>query len=78
MKSTSDLFDRLGGVTKISQWLENAGHTAPIGTVSAWKTRNTPVPDEFRPALVDMARKNRVSGITLASITMIWVPAKFR
>lgn len=50
MQSVSDVIEAVGGVTAVSRALGK-----PVGTVSAWKTRES-IPSEQHAALVDAAQ----------------------
>ena len=58
MESVSSIFAALGGVTAVAAMLG-----APLGTISAWKTRDS-IPSEYWDALVAAAQKRGLVEIT--------------
>lgn len=73
MKTIAELIDSLGGVTAVADYLSTyLKRRVSVGTVSSWKTRNTSVPDEYRPALVQMASDREVGGVDYQSLTMMF------
>lgn len=74
MRTIAELIDSLGGVTAVADYLStHLQRRVSVGTVSSWKSRNTSVPDEYRPGLVEMARDREVSGVDYQSLTMMFV-----
>lgn len=65
MKDVATVLDALGGVTAASISLK-----LPLGTVSAWKTRNS-IPFEYWDRIVTVARRRGEDGITFDALAGI-------
>lgn len=65
MKSVSDVIDALGGVTAASTALK-----LPLGTVSAWKTRNS-IPFEYWDRIVAIAKRRGEGDLTFEALAGI-------
>lgn len=65
MISIDQIFTRLGGVGTVATLLD-----APLGTVSAWKTRNS-IPAEYWPSLIKVAGKLGIEGVTADALMKI-------
>lgn len=65
MESASDIIESLGGVTAVA-----AALSVPLGTASAWKTRDS-IPPEYWETLVAEAVRRGIEGVTLDLLARI-------
>ena len=72
MRSINDVFDGLGGVTAVGVVLK-----LPLGTVSAWKTRES-IPPEYWTKIVSVAERLGVEGLTLEFLASLAAKAAKR
>lgn len=70
METVVDLFDALGGVTRVA-----AVSNVPLGTASSWKTRGS-IPLDYWPALIADAAGRGVEGVSYESLARIHLSRK--
>jgi DNA-binding transcriptional regulator YdaS (Cro superfamily) len=69
MSDGADIIDKLGGTTKVAEGL---GINPPV--VSNWRERG--IPPKRWPAILGLAKRNKVKGVTLDRLARAGTPER--